>query len=72
MIERAREEAIANGEIDPEKLEDDSDLPEGDRALLARMSDVGEWVGEVIELDENGDVIRRYAIDENGNPVADP
>ncbi len=34
MIERAREEAITRGEIDPDNIEHDSDLSEGDRACL--------------------------------------
>ncbi len=70
MIERTREEAIARGEIDPDNIEDESGLSEGERALLARMSDVGEFVGEVIELDADGKLVERYRIDESGKRIS--
>ncbi len=34
------------------------------------MSDVGAFVGEVIELDADGNLVARYRIDESGRPIS--
>jgi len=33
------------------------------------MSDAGEFVGEVIELDADGNLVDRYRIDESGKRI---